>query len=302
MFEFRPITESPLYKISPKYLARLLGFDSRDELEKFVSSCEKSYLFFEKDGRSIQTPHSRLKEVHKRLSKILGRIEVPPYLQSAVKGTSYIKNAEQHVENRGKAMFTMDIKSFFPSTSYKYIWKCFVKQFQCDEDVASILTRIVIIHEHLPVGSSISTILSFYGYRPMFDKIARICQEKGVTFTCYVDDLTCSGNSANRFLAGRIRQIIRKFGLTPHPNKTRYYHPHEVKMVTGVALTGRGKRLPNSRRKAIHEDFGSLSQEKSSKVREVIERRLKGRLGEAALIEERFKTNTLNARDEKASS
>ncbi|MCW1925946.1 reverse transcriptase family protein [Luteolibacter arcticus] len=284
-----PIEKSPLYRAGPNKLASLLGFKSGKALKAFVGDCEKSYACFQHDGRGIEHPLRKLQVAHKRLSTLLVRIEVPDYLQSGVKGRSYIGNARRHAHNAGKRAFTMDIQKFFQSASYKYVWKCFAKQFELDLDVASILTRLVVIRGHIPTGSSVSTILSFYAYRVMFDRINDCCESGGVTFSCYVDDITCSGDGATRRLAGEVKRIVRSYGLTPHPSKTKYYQPSAPKMITGAAVTKKGLRLPNKRRKAIHEDFKSLLGREVSENVEVMKNRLRGRLGEASLFEDRFK-------------
>jgi len=244
------------------------------------------------DGRDIQQPLRRLQKAHETIGRLLGRIEAPSYLQSGLKGTSYRKNAEQHLPNGSARMFTMDIQKFFPSASYKYIWKAFIKAFHCDGDVASILTRICVVHGHLPTGSSLSTILSFHAYKPMFARINEVCAERDVVFTCYVDDLTCSGERADRKLAAQLRRIIRHFGLTPHPKKTKFYKRNQTKVVTGVAITSRGLRLPNSRRRASHEDCLKLAGEILAEERLQLENRLTGRLGEAAMFENRFRKHS----------
>ena len=86
-----PFHQSRLYKIkSPAQLADLLNV--RLGLIDMLLSARENYVRFteKKSGRPIQEPKPTLQAIHKRVAKLLGRIETPDELHSAKKGRSYV--------------------------------------------------------------------------------------------------------------------------------------------------------------------------------------------------------------------
>ena len=76
--------------------------------------------------------------------------------------------------------------------------------------------------------------------------------------TCYVDDITISGESVNRHLLFSIRGILKKNGLRSHPRKERIYLIDIPREVTGSIVTENRLLLPNRKHKEIHEISKSL--------------------------------------------
>jgi len=263
-------------------------------LEVVANSELQNYICFEKsierEGRPpkiryIQTPKQQLRQLQRRLANLLNRIEPPSYIHSGFRGRSYSTNAKSH--GMGTRLAKIDIRSFFPSSSAVYVDKCFRNEFECSLDVAAVLTKLTTLSGHLPTGAGTSTILSYYAYKPMFGRIYSMAKSCGLTMSCCVDDMTFSGAAASAGFLNKVAVVVKSFGLKVH--KRKCFEPHECKIVTGVAVTPQGYRLPNVRRKKLHEAYSDFENEVNLERKEKLGERLLGRATEAAQIEEQFK-------------
>ncbi len=287
---FYPLSQSPLYKLeSRKKLAELLDL-SRRELELLANSGIGSYSFFDtkakngKKTRHVEHPHPPLRKVQRSLTRLLGRIEPPAYLHSAFRGRSYVTNASKHAYSERSAK--IDIKSFFKAADSSRVARAFRDQFECSGDVAAILSKLTTILGHIPTGGNSSTMISFWAYKPMFDEIYSLSFGANVVMTCCVDDMTFTGEKVSRGFINSVRLIVRKFGLKTH--KERYFSKNTPKIITGVAVTSNGLRLPNARRRKLHDGFALVKTEPNLKERVKKAESLLGRAAEAQQVEPRF--------------
>lgn len=234
-------------------------------------------------GRIIQQPSDNLQKLHKQLHKYLSRIQVPDYLHSAVKGRSYVSNAKAHV-NDG-ALIKIDIKKFFPSVPQHKVMHFFRDNLSCAPDVAGLLANIICFNKRLATGSSVSPIISYYAFKGMFDEIAELADRYGLKMTCYVDDLTLSGEKSSKAILHEVRTIIYRSGLKAH--KEKYFPADVVKIVTGLAVTDKTVCLPYARWRKIKQQIRDLSLSSANEQKLLILPRLTSRLYEAAQVESR---------------
>lgn len=216
---------------SPHALAKRLGW----KLDKLISvSKDGKYRVYphKETGRIIQEPSPMLQGLHRQLHRYLARISTPDYLHSSVKGRSYITNASKHVGNH--PLIKIDIAKFYPSVPQYKVMHFFRDVMKCAPDVAGLLAKLTCYNAHLPTGSAISPILSFYTFRHLFDEIHSIALQHNLVMTCYVDDITLSGSAASRTVLAKIRTCIFRHGLRAH--KDKYYRAGMSKKVTGVSV------------------------------------------------------------------
>jgi RNA-directed DNA polymerase len=287
-----PLDQSPLYRLRSRVqLAKLLHI-APDELNTMARASDSLYECFpkmiEKDGkkkeRYIERPKPRLRFVQKRLVNLLNRIVPPNYLHSAFRGRSYISNASQHPCNCRVAK--IDIRKFFPSAYAGRVYRSFVDVFQCSHDVAGTLAKLTTAFGHLPTGGNSSSMISFFAFKPMFDEIHALAVTHGLVMTCCVDDMTFSGADATSNFLNKVRVIVHRYGLKVH--KRHWFDSHQTKIVTGVALTPRGPRVPNGRRKKLHLAQAAFQVEANLHKKVKIGEEVLGRVTEAAQIEEKF--------------
>lgn len=203
-----------------------------------------------KEPRHIQEPTGATLRAHYRLVRHLDSIQRPDFLHSATKKRSHITNARAHAESGG-AVVAMDIRKFFESTMYQHVKSFFHKDLGCSHDIARFLANICTADGHLPTGSCISPLLSYFTHRHLFADIERLCAERGVTMTLYVDDLTLSGSHATKGLLFETKAMIKRCGLRTKDAKDAVVRPGKAAIITGVVRRDGGVRLRNKHHGAI---------------------------------------------------
>jgi RNA-directed DNA polymerase len=239
----------------------------------------------QKTKRWIQQPEPKLKKIHERIWRLLSRIETPDYLHSAIKGRSYISNASSHSADQPSVK--SDIMKFYPSIRAQAVFAFFHERMLCARDVAGKLTELLTYNGHLPTGSSASPILSYFAYEDMFEEINAVAVQRGCLMTCYVDDMVFTGPGATNALLYDIRKIAGRYHLKTH--KTRTFQANQPKIITGVAVTQSGLRLPNERRRLIEDGDIALKGCKTNDDSIALLNILTSRLHEAAQIDQSWK-------------
>jgi RNA-directed DNA polymerase len=188
-----PSHQSPLFKVtSPAELAKRLDIELF-ELEDLANRSDnyKRFKVGHQKKRSIQEPKDRLKRAHLKVTRWLGRIITPDYLHSAVRGRSYISNARAHSADAN--LLKVDVRSFFENVTTHAVYLFFLDSMKCRSDVSMLLANLLTVDGHLPTGSPVSPILSYFSHRPMFDEISDLAHNLELRFTVYVDDM-CLGS------------------------------------------------------------------------------------------------------------
>ena len=285
--------DSPFYKLMTKRkLASLLGVDLVN-INSFRSG-NSGYKVFELIGesgkpRTIEHPSKKLDTVHTRIASLLCRIETPDFLHSGRKGRSHVTNALAHA-GRSKVL-TLDIKSFFPSTTKKQVFNFFSSNMKCSPDVADILSDICTYDNHIPTGSRISMPLSFFANMDMFHELDKLGKRHSVKMTVYVDDISFSGDNVNKLLLSTVKSIVERYGHEVHPDKTTLYARDDAKVITGVVLSENGMGIMNKQHAKIHNDMVQwmLLRDTPSLLPQSLQRRLMGRLNSLSVVDSRLK-------------
>jgi retron-type reverse transcriptase len=252
-----PLESSPLWKQKSFHkLAELLRVTP--EQLKGISASPEYNEFVDKPNtpkeRDVQEPLGATMHLHYTLLKLLDRVQRPGFLHSATKKRSYISNAEAHLA--GHAIVQTDIRKFYENTTYAHVKSFFFNDLGWPHDVARLVAKACTVHDHLPTGSCISPLLSYFVHRKMFNEIEELCTRADVVMTLYVDDLTLSGVHATATLLHQVKARIQQFELTTH--KERYVAPGNVGLVTGVALDSGQLRLRNKQHQVIVEIIDSI--------------------------------------------
>ncbi len=280
--KYYPRHQSRLYKVqSPGQLAEVLLL-RKSELQ-LLEKAEDNYIRWvdKKTGRDIQKPKPLLERAHRRTGVLMSRIETPDFLHSAVKGRSYITNAARHTSD--EPTVKVDIRKFYPSVRAQAVFHFFRDRMLCSGDVAGVLTHLLTIDGHLATGSSVSPILSYFAYEDMFSEIETVSRLRECVMTCYVDDMVFTGTRATRGLLYEIIQVAKRYRLWGH--KTKLFKAGQPKVITGVAVTSHGLRLPNRRQQAIADEQSVLKTAWTDEQRLSIMPSLIGRLFEAAQVD-----------------
>lgn len=274
--------QSRLYKVkSPAQLADVLQLPL-DDMNLLLSTSDNYIRFRTKDtGRDIQWPRPTIRRAHLRVATLLARIETPEFLHSAIKGRSYVTNAIRHTHDQPTVK--IDIRRFFQSVRAAAVYHFFADFMLCAPDVSAILTKLLTVDGHLATGSSASPILSYFAYRGMFEEIDALARSRGCIMTCYIDDMAITGSGATRRMIYDVQQIIRRYRLWAH--KTKLFAPLQPKIITGVAITKAGQRVPNKRQAKIREGLSRVAALQSDDQRLLAMPSVISRLYEAAQID-----------------
>lgn len=264
MTTFPNLKNNPFYKLSSKSkLSKLLGCTTKF-LHTFKNNRENYKIYTipkPKDltkRRQVEEPKEKLKILHKRIKKIFDKLRYPEYLQSGLKGTSYIDNAKKHCDAHLIYCTTMDLTGFYQHGRKTFLASVLNKDFLMVEDIAWLLADIMTIptddgkESYFPTGSPISQLAIYLTYKKTFDDIAKLSKEKGIVFTLYVDDMTFS--SPNKISKAFLKTIIKRLGnvqLEINSDKTHYFKPGMAKSVTGCIIKDNQIFVRNAKRKEV---------------------------------------------------
>lgn len=291
------LNQCALYRVGSKSRLALLLCTSLPRL-RFLVNTDKNYRTFllpEKvcpftgkvtKERWVQEPKPELRRIHERLQKLLQQVTPPSYAHAAVKGRSYRSNALAHVDSDRIATF--DVRKFYPSTSASRVHNFFADQLLCPPDVAAMLAKLTCYQGGLPTGSPLSPILSLYANKPMFESLNQLALTHALKFTCYVDDLTFSGDALPRGLTAMVTNIIGQYGHLISIGKTRIFRRNQSKHVTGVVLFKNSIHVPHSRFLKARAISTAIKNTKLPAEGLLLTKKLAGLLSEVAFLDSQF--------------
>lgn len=235
-----------LYGISTlAELAEILDFPVKSLIEASQKGYRSYYVQGKTKKRLIEEPNTILKLLLKDLKEILfEKFDCPDYNKCWVGENNYI-NAQAHVGQH--AYVTTDISSFFTNSKACYVRKFFKNKLNISGEALEILVQMCTFRGHIPTGAPTSSILAFLAHKDLFDEIAQHMEEKDITFSLYVDDITLS---AKHGITGEeirfIKSVLKRHKLEIKPEKTKFYSFKKA-MITGFYLAQGGKiSVPDS--------------------------------------------------------
>ncbi len=185
-----------------KDIAALLNYKAKDLsyiLYHLNGGREKQYCSFEiskRNGgkRKISAPTSALKDVQRRINKLLQIIYwEKPSVHSFLKGRTIVSNAECHIHKR--FVFNVDLENFFPSINFGRVRGLFIAApYGIDPKAATVLAQIACYKNELPQGSPCSPIISNMICSLMDSQLQSLAKRERCTYTRYADDITFSTN------------------------------------------------------------------------------------------------------------
>lgn len=228
----------------------------QDEIINIINNIDKFYYEDTKEqilllgngttkvkARILHPSQYRLKIIQSRiLSNVLEKIPLPTYAFGAVKGKSNILNGKKHQGN--KFFFLTDIKKFFPSIDHKMVFKT-LRHYGFSPTVSRILTQLTTYKGMLPQGTPTSSYLAnLVFYEAVGNKIEVLCEERGITFSSFVDDLTLSSKVDFKGFEQKIIELVKQAGFRISHSKTHY--KSTPSNVTGI-IVGNNSILPSKR-------------------------------------------------------
>lgn len=217
--------------------------------ENLIEETQKGYRSYFVQGKTkkrlIEEPNMILKDILKDLKKLLVKMfDCPEYNKCWSGGNNY-QNAQAHAGQH--AFVTTDISSFFTNSKACYVRKFFKDKLKISEEALDLLVQMCTYKGHIPTGAPTSSILAFLSHKDLFDEIAEYMEERDITFTLYVDDITLSAkHGITREEIKFIKSVLKKHKLEIKPEKTKFFNFKKA-MITGFYLSQGGKiSVPDS--------------------------------------------------------
>lgn len=278
-FERYDLARSPFsQKPTQREVATLLG-ETRDDLRRLVNFKDQFIVrrTEEINGkvRDLAYPVNRLRAVHERLKFHLNKVKQPNYLYSPRKGRGQRDNAALHLDQ--DQYLTLDLKQFYPSTSALMVRHWFVGELELYDDVAGLLTHLSTVDGKVSFGSPLTPVLCTLVHRQMFNRIADICDERGLRYSVWVDDLTISGRFVPGVVLEEIRTVVRNTSLRTH--RIRYRSGNRPVFITGIGVVGPRLVAPNSLHLRIKNYWKEYHEAETRDERDACIRMLLGQLG-----------------------
>lgn len=276
-----------LLRVSPGILATIATSDQKYK-RRWKHKIKDLWLLVEPQGeirdeyRPIDIPDPRLKSIQSRIADLLGRIAVPIFLFSPVKGRSYVDNAAEHLN--AKAFWFLDVADYFPSCTANNVAHFFRRDLECSPDVTAILVRLTTWNGSLPQGSPCSPILAYFSNRPMWTEISEVVQKGGCKISVYADDITISGKIIYKAMIWEVKKIIHRHGLRLKESKelSLVDAPADI---TGVIVSNGRTRLPNRQLKKLAELKALRKVAWDSRLRRKLENQIAGRIAQRRQVE-----------------
>ena len=184
--------------------------------------------------RKIYPPNRKLRALQRAFLEMLyGRLRAPSYLHGGIPGRSTITHAKYHVG--AEMVATLDVKDFFPSTSDSAVSPVLAEAGFEDEALADAL-RLSMFRGGLPQGSPVSCLLANLAFCDVDLRIRRICRQRGLIYSRYVDDIAISGPGDFRELKGPFIECIRSGGYEVALRKVLFQSSAARQVVTGLVV------------------------------------------------------------------
>ncbi len=257
---------------------------TRAALEGFDQAKGSYKAWANETGREIQAAGADMRKLQARIAVLLRRVMPPDYRQSGVRDRSFLTNAKLH--RADEPSIKLDIKSFYPSTTFAHVRRFFHQEMKCAGDVAFLLAKLCCYHRrHLPTGGVHSEVLAFYCHRRAFEQLYRRAKGRGGEMTVYVDDIMMTMPGASLTDLEWARRLFAKQGVKIHPGKSTVLTKDRPKTITGVTIH-RGKlQAPKAQHHLIRQKFEDLAKAEDPAAATAAARSLIGHLDHVAQIE-----------------
>lgn len=224
------------------------------ELSKNTRKHYKLIKLKKKNGgvRYIHSPDKDLKYAQSRiLKKILEHIEVSPYATAYIKGKNLKDNALPHVNH--KYLLKMDITDFFGSITYLQVISAAFNSKRFPTQIGAMLTSLCCLNDVLPQGAPTSPMLSNIVMKNFDDILGDWCEERGIAYTRYCDDLTFSANIPLYSVYRKACNMLEKRGFEVNISKTKFVTSTTSQRVTGLTVNKKVS-IPNEYKKQLRQE------------------------------------------------
>lgn len=220
-------------------LCQDLGYSART-LYSVSNTVEKHYHAVELmksngEVRLLRVPDKLLKSIQKCIANVLLLQEpISCYAMAYRVGGSTSRNASVHVGK--KKVLKMDIRKFFDHITYPMVKERVFKADKYSESIRILLSVLCVYIHRLPQGAPTSPAISNIIMREFDEIVGNWCNEKGIAYSRYCDDMTFSGDFEEKEIITFVDHELRKNGFFLNHKKTICLHDGQRKEVTGIVV------------------------------------------------------------------
>lgn len=202
--------------------------------------------------RNLSVPDEVLKSIQKRIADVLLiHMPVSRYAKAYRFGSSTLHNAKHHVGKQ--VVLKLDILHFFDSIRYSTVKdKVFPEEIYA-EPLRILLTMLCYHKDALPQGAPSSPSITNIILYEFDELVGQWCQERGIAYTRYCDDMTFSCNFDPAEVVRFVRLELKKMGFLLNEQKTRIQRPGQQQTVTGIVVNEKLSIPADYRRKLRQE-------------------------------------------------
>lgn len=209
-----------------------------------------------RDGtkRKLLAPDFLLKRIQKNiLHHILEDMPVSAYATAYHKGGGIALNASVHSSRKG--ILKLDVTDFFGSILYPMIYQRVFLRTLFPPAAAGLLTHLCCYYDSLPQGAPTSPAISNLVMKPFDEYMGRWCEERGIIYTRYCDDMTFSGDFSPVEVKNKVKGYLYSMGFLLNHKKTRILTPSMRQSVTGIVVNKRPQVSREYRRRLRQEIY-----------------------------------------------
>ena len=227
-----------------KYFSCLYAVSNHPELHYRQASVPK------KGGgvRNLLVPDHLLCRIQKNILRhVLADFPISDYAMAYKTGTAIVENAKPHAGM--KEILKLDIRNFFDSITYFQVYRNAFPAVYYPPPIRTMLASLCCCRDSLPQGAPTSPAVSNLVMKPFDEYLGAWCEERGIRYTRYCDDLTFSGKFDRREVQNKVRGFLAAYGFELNEKKTRLQKAHQRQTVTGIVVNEKPQASREYRRR-----------------------------------------------------
>lgn len=185
--------------------------------------------------RSLLVPDRLLMKIQRNiLHNILDQMPVSPYATAYRRGRGIVMNAQPHL-GAGQIL-KLDIKDFFQHILFYQVYQSAFPTVYFPPSVGTLLTHLCCYLDYLPQGAPTSAAISNLVMKNFDTYMGAWCEEKGIHYSRYCDDMTFSGNFDAGAVIRRVSGFLKSMGFKLNPGKIKVVSCHQRQEITGIVV------------------------------------------------------------------
>ncbi len=186
--------------------------------------------------RKLSIPDEALKAVQRRIAEKLLVLEPISHYATAYRvGTNVLTNALPHTGS--DKILKLDIHKFFDNIRYSTVKDIAFPKERYAENIRILLSMLCYHQDALPQGAPTSPAISNIILYAFDNAVGTYCENQGITYTRYCDDMTFSGNLDDATeLIDFVAAELKKRGFLLNRKKTYLISCASRQVVTGIVV------------------------------------------------------------------